>query len=455
MGQRHVHRGPDDEGTHADGRWRSACGGCRSSTSPAATSRSPTRTARCGWSPTARSTTTASCGASSSAQGHRFRTGSDCETILHLYEEHGDDFVQHLNGMFALRAVGCAPPAPARRPRPARHQAALPVQRRQAPGRSPARPRRCSRCPGSEPELDPAALRSYLALGYVPAPQSIFRGIRKLPPATLLIAEDGRVEERRYWRVPRDVDRTLSEDEWVDARARAARGIGADADGERRADRRLPVRRHRFQRGRRLHGGAQRPAGQDLRDRLRGRRRPRPIYNELPYARQVAQHFGTDHHEILVRPDVVSLLPRLLWHMDEPIADTAFITTYLVSEFARRDVTVILSGVGGDELFGGYRRYLGSHYQAYFERLPAWRAARGARAGREAAERPPFAAAQRDAPGQGLSRDRRTCRSRSAIGPTCRSFPPTSRRELLRERPRRRRPMRSPPRSARRRAPTS
>jgi asparagine synthase (glutamine-hydrolysing) len=96
------------------------------------------------------------------------------------------------------------------------------------------------------------------------------------------------------------------------------------------------------------------------------------FYNELPYARQVAQRFGTEHREILVKPDVVGLLPRLVWHMDEPIADTAFLTTYLVSEFARREVTVILSGVGGDELFGGYRRYLGNHYQAYFDRLPAW-----------------------------------------------------------------------------------
>src|SRR5207344_2332374 len=95
-------------------------------------------------------------------------------------------------------------------------------------------------------------------------------------------------------------------------------------------------------------------------------------YNELPFARQVAERFRTDHHEILVRPDTVSLLPRLLWHMDEPIADTAFITTYLVSEFARRDVTVILSGVGGDELFGGYRRYLGNHYQAQFDRVPSF-----------------------------------------------------------------------------------
>jgi asparagine synthase (glutamine-hydrolysing) len=96
------------------------------------------------------------------------------------------------------------------------------------------------------------------------------------------------------------------------------------------------------------------------------------FYNELPYARRVADLFRTEHHEIVVRPDVVSLLPRLLWHMDEPVSDTAFITTYLVSQFARRDVTVILSGVGGDELFGGYPRYLGNHYQAYFDRLPRW-----------------------------------------------------------------------------------
>jgi asparagine synthase (glutamine-hydrolysing) len=95
-------------------------------------------------------------------------------------------------------------------------------------------------------------------------------------------------------------------------------------------------------------------------------------YNELPYARRVADLFHTEHHEIVVRPDVVALLPRLLWHMDEPLSDTAFVTTYLVSQFARRDVTVILSGVGGDELFGGYRRYLGNHYHAYFDRLPGW-----------------------------------------------------------------------------------
>jgi asparagine synthase (glutamine-hydrolysing) len=95
------------------------------------------------------------------------------------------------------------------------------------------------------------------------------------------------------------------------------------------------------------------------------------LYTELPYARQVAQQFGTDHHEIVVQPDVAMLLPDLIWHMDEPIADAAFITTYLVSKFARQDVTVILSGVGGDELFGGYKRYLDEHYRSIYRRIPS------------------------------------------------------------------------------------
>ena len=132
---------------------------------------------------------------------------------------------------------------------------------------------------------------------------------------------------------------------------------------------------------------------------------------------QVAELFGTDHHEIVVQPDVVALLPRLLWHMDEPIADTAFITTYLVSEFARRDVTVILSGVGGDELFGGYRRYLGDHYMRYFDWLPrpaASAAPRGWPSGCRAT------AIRRGCNCRGWRRassTRAACRSRSATAP--------------------------------------
>jgi asparagine synthase (glutamine-hydrolysing) len=223
--------------------------------------------------------------------------------------------------------------------------------------------------PGVHGEIDPAALSSYLALGYVPAPQSIFKGITKLPPATLLIAEDGRVERRRYWRLPTQTDGTLGEAAWAE---RVRERIEASVRMQLVSD--VPI-------GAFLSGGIDSASVVAF----MSKHSDRPVqtyaigfaggaaeayYNELPHAREVAERFGTDHHEILVRPDVVSLLPHLLWHMDEPVADSAFVTTYLVSEFARRDVTVILSGVGGDELFGGYRRYLGSHYQARFERLP-------------------------------------------------------------------------------------
>ena len=223
--------------------------------------------------------------------------------------------------------------------------------------------------PGIRAELNSAALRSYLTLGYVPAPESMFRGIRKLPAATLLIAEKGGIEERRYWRPPDDIDRLRSEDEWIgDVREHLEKSVRSQMVSD------VPI-------GAFLSGGVDSSAVVAFMAAHSDRAvktyaigftggAAEAYYNELPYARQIAQLFQTDHHEILVRPDVVSLLPRLLWHMDEPIADTAFITTYLVSEFARRDVKVILSGVGGDELFGGYRRYLGNHYQAHFDRLP-------------------------------------------------------------------------------------
>jgi asparagine synthase (glutamine-hydrolysing) len=225
--------------------------------------------------------------------------------------------------------------------------------------------------PGLSAEIDDAGLRSYLNLGYVAAPLSVFRGIRKLPPASMLVAEDGRVEERRYWRISGAVDERISERDWIDrVRARLEESVRMQMVSD------VPI-------GAFLSGGIDSStvvglmsahSEQPIRTYAIGFKGTSAdaFYNELPYARRVAELFNTQHKEIVVRPDVVSLLPRLLWQMDEPIFDTAFITTYLVSEFARRDVKVILSGVGGDELFGGYRRYLGNHYQGYFDRLPAW-----------------------------------------------------------------------------------
>jgi asparagine synthase (glutamine-hydrolysing) len=368
MGRLTVHRGPDDEGAYADGPL--AFGMRRLSIIDVGG----------GHQPLSNEDNTLwlvangeiynyrSLRADLIARGHRFRTESDCETILHLYEEHGDDCVDHLNGMFAFALWD------SRRARllVARDRLGIKPVYLHNDGRRlvfASEAKALLALPGMTAELDVPAVSSYLALGYVPAPQSIFRGIRKLPPATALVAENGRVTERRYWQVPADIDTSRGETDWV---ARVRSQLEESTRMQMVSD--VPI-------GAFLSGGIDSSAVVAF----MSAHSDRPVktyaigfgggeaesfYNELPYARRVAELFGTDHHEILVRPDVVSLLPRLLWHMDEPVADTAFLTTYLVSEFARRDVTVILSGVGGDELFGGYRRYLGSHYQAYFERLP-------------------------------------------------------------------------------------
>ncbi|HVE51179.1 MAG TPA: asparagine synthase (glutamine-hydrolyzing) [Casimicrobiaceae bacterium] len=302
------------------------------------------------------------------ADGHHFKTGSDCETLLHLYERDGDDFLANVNGMFAFALWD----AKRRRLLIGRDRLGIkPLYLREANGRltfaSEAKALQASDARAIE--VDQAALRAYLTLGYVPAPRSIFKGIRKLNPATLAIVENGRISERVYWKLPRDVDASLSESQWIEAvRARLETSVAMQMVSD------VPI-------GAFLSGGVDSSSVVAFMARHTSQVKTYAIgfeggaaeayYDELPHARRVAREFGTDHHEIVVRPDVVSLLPRLLWHLDEPVADTAFVTTYLVSEFARRDVTVILSGVGGDELFGGYRRYLGSRYRARLNRVPA------------------------------------------------------------------------------------
>lgn len=368
MGRLTVHRGPDDEGAHVDGPL--AFGMRRLSIIDVGGGHQPLSSEDGSLWLVANGEiyNYRALRDELAALGHRFKTGSDSETILHLYEQYGDDCVTRLNGMYAFALWD----ARRRRLLVGRDRLGVKPIYLWNDGRRlvfASEAKAILALPGVRAELDPAALSSYLALGYVPAPQSIFRGIRKLPPATLLSAENGRVSERRYWTLPSEVDRSRSEDDWVaQIRARLEESVRMQMVSD------VPI-------GAFLSGGVDSSAVVAFMSAHSdhpvktyaigfGGGEAEAFYNELPFARQVAQQFGTEHHEILVRPDVVSLLPRLLWHMDEPIADTAFITTYLVSQFARKDVTVILSGVGGDELFGGYRRYLGSHYQAYFDRLP-------------------------------------------------------------------------------------
>lgn len=302
--------------------------------------------------------------------GHRFRTGSDSEVLLHGYEQWGDAVVERLNGMFGFALWD----ARQRRLLIGRDRLGIkPIYVYQDDKRIAfsTEAKALLTLPGFVREVDPAGLQAYLQLGYVPGPLSMFKGIRKLGVASLLSVQGGKTAERVYWQIPTELDTETREAEWVQ---RVRHGIQRSVRMQMVSD--VPI-------GAFLSGGVDSSAVvgymakvsyQPVKTYAIGFEggRAEALYNELPYARQVAQYFHTDHHEIVVKPDVVGLLPKLLWHMDEPIADSAFITTYLVSEFAHRDVTVILSGVGGDELFGGYRRYLGNYYADRFNRLPTW-----------------------------------------------------------------------------------
>lgn len=305
-----------------------------------------------------------------SRDGHVFKTGSDSEVILHLYEKYGDDFVRYLNGMFSFALWD----SKHRKLFIGRDRLGIkPLYYFQDDSRLifASEAKSILALPGISAELDHDALGQYLALGYVPAPYSIFKGIRKLLPASLMVCENGNISIRQYWRSPDEVDNVTTEAQWaeqlLDHLEKAVRSqmvsdvpLGAFLSGgidsscvvalmAKNSDQPIKTYSIGFDTGK---------AGE--------------YYNELPYARQVSALFNTDHKEIIVRPNVAELLPKLLWHMDEPLADTASITTFLVAQFARQDVTVILSGVGGDELFGGYRRYLGEYYGSYYKKLPAW-----------------------------------------------------------------------------------
>ena len=302
------------------------------------------------------------------AKGHRFATHSDTEVIVHGYEEYGDAILGRLEGMFGLAVWD------RRRQRllVARDPLGIkPLYYYQDATRFAfaSEAKALLRVPGIEARIDKAALAQYLSVGYVCAPNAMFAGMRKLPPGHRLVVEAGRIDIRAYWTLRPGIDEGRSTQSWIEElRSEMERAVREQMVSD------VPI-------GAFLSGGIDssavvafmsRHTDQPVRTYSIGfaGSSGAALYNELPHARAVAQSFGTAHREILVQPDVAALLPQLLWHMDEPVADAAFITTYLVSKFAREDVTVILSGVGGDELFGGYRRYLDEHYRRHYQRIP-------------------------------------------------------------------------------------
>jgi len=285
--------------------------------------------------------------------GHRFSTSSDTETLVHLYEDHGTHVVDHLRGMFAFVLWD------ARRGKLvlARDRFGIkPLYYWQARGglAFASEVRSLQALEWFPGRIDRRAVRDYLAFGYVPDPQSIFQSVRKLPPGHVLVWERGRdTRVSSYWSPARPEDTRIDEHEAV----RELRRLLSEA-----------VRYHLVADvplGAFLSGGLDSSAVVAEMTRQLGRRVQtfsigfeEPGLNEAPHAAVVAEALGTEHTALIVRPDVDTLIEGVVGSFDEPHADSSAIPTYLVSQLARRHVTVALSGDGGDELFGGYTRYL-------------------------------------------------------------------------------------------------
>jgi asparagine synthase (glutamine-hydrolysing) len=292
------------------------------------------------------------------ARGHRFRTQGDTEVLAHLYEERGPRFADALRGMFATAVWDNR----RRRLVLARDRFGIkPLYYRIGPDSLSfaSELKALLRQPGFSREIDPDAVDAFLAFSFVPAPLSIFREARKLPPGSVLVWDEGDGAEPRVERyaeprpLPTDALRRESEAELADEL------LGRLRDSVRAhmiAD--VPV-------GVLLSGGIDSCTLAALASEQVGRVSTFTIgfeerdFDERSLARLVAERYATDHHELLVRPDAAELLPALAEAFDEPFADSSAIPTYLVSQLARQHVKVALSGEGGDEFFGGYNYYAG------------------------------------------------------------------------------------------------
>ncbi len=295
---------------------------------------------------------------------HTFRTSSDTETIVHLYEEEGPECVKRLRGMFAFAIWDSRE----RRLVIARDRLGVkPLVYRLEPGRLAfaSELKSLLQMPDMPRELDPTALDHYLALQYVPHPRTIFRGIQKLPPAHYGVWHDGNFTTHRYWELDFTREQPKSEVEYREqlrATLTEATRLRMIAD--------VPL-------GAFLSGGVDSTITVGLMQRAADRPVktfsigfPVADFDETRYARLAAEHLKTDHHEFRVEPNCVEILPRLIWHYDEPFADSSAIPTYYVSQITREHVTVALTGDAGDELFAGYPRYRAVKLAEYFDRLP-------------------------------------------------------------------------------------
>ena len=303
------------------------------------------------------------------SRGHRFRTNSDTETIVHAYEEFGAACVDHLRGMFAFAIWDD-------------REKQLFIARDRV-GKKPlyysvtrggtlvfgSELKSLLEHPEVERNINPQALDAYFSLGYVPDPISIFENVEKLPPGHHLTFTNGRLTVERYWDF-------------------SYQSNGNGGNGHRASDY-LDELRALLDEAVKLRLVSDVPLGAFLSGgvdsstvvALMARHMEQPVktfsigfnedsYDELKYARLTAKRFGTDHHEFLVTPDICEVVDQLAWHFDEPFADSSAIPTYVVSKLAREHVKVVLTGDGGDELFAGYSRYVTERQRSKFDLVP-------------------------------------------------------------------------------------
>jgi asparagine synthase (glutamine-hydrolysing) len=299
------------------------------------------------------------------SRGHRFRTKSDTEVILRAYAEYGEECVDRLRGMFAFAVWD----ARERSLFVARDRVGIkPLYYARVPGGLVfgSEMKSLVEHPGVGRALDPRAVDAYLTLGYVPDPLAIFEGVEKLPPGHRMTFRDGTLSVSRYWDFEYEPVEARPVDDYLDElRALLEEAVRIRMIAE------VPL-------GAFLSGGIDSSTVVGM----MARNSSRPVktfsigfredsYDELKYARVTAERFGTEHHEFVVTPDICRVVDELVWHFDEPFADSSAIPTYMVSKLAREHVTVALSGDGGDELFAGYTRYAIDRRRSGFASLPS------------------------------------------------------------------------------------
>lgn len=302
------------------------------------------------------------------ALGHQYRTQSDTESILHAYEEWGDDCVSHLEGMFAFAIWD----RPRRRLFAARdHVGIKPLYWTRAGERVllASEIKSLFAFDGVQRRADPAAVVEHITLRYSAAPRTLFAGIQKLPAGHTLTLDASGERLAPWWRASYEPKWTLRTDE---VNRELEQRVTAAVRSHLMSD--VPV-------GALLSGGVDSSIVVALASReLSGPLRTYCVgfesegeYSESHHARRVAEHCGTAHEDLVVSAATMrEAIPRLVWHQDEPLSEPAAIPAYLICALARKSVTVVLTGEGGDELFAGYPKYMADPYVSALARMPRW-----------------------------------------------------------------------------------